>query len=123
MDIPADILAEIEADVERYRAARLAKARKRLTPEYQDKLLKAQERQWIRDHRDEIAARFAAGESPSDIAASFKFVSEAMIKNQIYEWLWRALNRCHEPGFDWEWNYVGVPKYSEWRKTIKELLD
>jgi hypothetical protein len=47
-EIPPELLAEIEADVQRYRCQRLAAARKRLTPQYLDKLAKRTEREWPR---------------------------------------------------------------------------
>ena len=134
-DIPPEIRAEIERDVERYRNVRLAAARKRLTPEYLDKLARRTEYQIS---RDQIVAWFASGESIETIAATrFRFIKQARIKREIRSWLFDHLNSGSEAWYSREWpsdikeRYGGSPPYTymhpppysdeDWRKAVLSL--
>jgi hypothetical protein len=124
MEIPVEIVAAIEADVVRYREMRLNAARKKLTPENIDKLQRKRERDYIAHNDLDLINRFVGGESPAKIAASFKFVSEAMVKNAIREWYWNSLN----PNWDDPYNdtpYVSVPRYHQerWRSSIFQIRE
>jgi hypothetical protein len=116
-ELPPEIMAAIEADVERYRKVRINAALKRQSPKNLQKLAKRHEYEWLRSGRDQIVAWFASGESIKEINSRFKFIGKNRIRQEIESWLLDALN----PDGYKEW--TNVPRFSEqgWRDKVNEL--
>jgi hypothetical protein len=126
-DIPVEIIAEIERDVERYRNVRLNAARKRLTPEYRDRLAKRGEYQFLNVSRDALVKWFADGETIDAIAGRFRFIKAPRIKQEIWYWLFERLNPWTADPVDPDKYYrsgTSVPRYSDegWRETVRDAL-
>jgi hypothetical protein len=122
-DIPPEIMAAIEQDVERYRQVRINAALRRLQPEYLEKAKKRADQEWVRNNRDEIVRMFAAGQSLKQICGRVETIKPNRIRREIRDWLSDALNR------DYKWDdrydeWKSVPRFSEelWRSQVNECL-
>jgi hypothetical protein len=122
MEIPVEILAEIEKDVQRYRQARITAAVRRNTPEYLEKLKRRADQEWVRNNRDEIVSMFASGQSLKQICTRTDTIKPNRIRREIRDWLSDALNRDYrwDDRYD-EWKSVGRFSEEGWRKLIHEL--
>jgi hypothetical protein len=120
-EIPAEILAAIEQDVERYRQLRINAALRRLQPGYLEKTKKRADQEWVRNNRDEIVRMFAAGQSLKQICGRVETIKPNRIRREIRDWLCDALNRDYKWDDD-EWK--SVPRFSEelWRSQVNECL-
>jgi hypothetical protein len=123
MDLPSDIMDEINRDTERYRQMRITAALKRLTPGYLERKKKCADQEWVRNHHGEIVLLFASGESLEQICSRCDTIKPARIKLEIRDWLSDVLNR------DFKWNdatsdWKNVPRFSEteWRQLVNELI-
>jgi hypothetical protein len=124
-DIPSDVMAAIEQDVERYRQVRINAARKRLTPEYLERIAKRAEHEWVRANREQIVQWFASGETIAEINRRFKFIGKNRIREEIENWLYDALNPdTNLDTFNWD-RWTRPPRFSEqgWRSKVVELIN
>jgi hypothetical protein len=125
MEIPAEILAEIEKDVQRYREMRINAARKRLSPEQFEKQAKYKEQEWIRGNQEQIVRWFASGESIQDINSRFRFIGKNRIRQEIRAWMLDALRPADFSldSLDWD-KWPNPPRFSEaaWRSKVRELI-
>jgi hypothetical protein len=123
-DIPPDVMAAIEQDVERYRQVRINAARKRLTPEYLERIAKRAEHEWVRTNREQIVQWFASGESIAEINRRFRFIGKNRVRQEIEAWMVHALRPAD---FNWDspdWSsWPDIPRFSEtvWRSKVRDL--